>query len=122
MEADVYLRFFLALIFTLSLIGLLYWLVRRYAPSRLIMPVGPGNRLRVIEVRAIDARRRLVLVRRDSVEHLLLLGLQGEVVVESGIQSPGAPGSFRDQLADQRDGHPEAAGVAPMRGDSGDGP
>jgi flagellar protein FliO/FliZ len=103
MDGDVLLRFFVALIFTLSLIGLLYWLVRRYAPSRLLTPVGGGGRLQVIEVRALDSRRRLVLVRRDAVEHLLLLGIQGDHVVESGIK-PGDTGrsdSFRDKLDEQ---------------------
>jgi hypothetical protein len=35
---------------------------------------------------AIDGRRRLVLVRRDNVEHLILLGGPSDVVVEQAIQ------------------------------------
>jgi len=99
MDGDVILRFFMALVFTLSLIGLLYWIVRRYGPSRLLAPVGAGNRLEVLEVRAVDARHRLVLIRRDKVEHLVLLGTQGDLVIESGITSGASQaGSFRDQL------------------------
>jgi len=99
MDGDVILRFFMALVFTLSLIGLLYWIVRRYGPSRLLAPVGAGNRLEVLEVRAVDARHRLVLIRRDKVEHLVLLGSQGDLVIESGITSGGSQaGSFRNQL------------------------
>jgi flagellar protein FliO/FliZ len=102
MDGDVLLRFFMALVFTLSLIGLLYWLVRRYAPSRLLTPAGTGNRLQVLEVRTLDARRRLVLIRRDTVEHLLLLGAQGDLVIEDDIQRvPDDAGSFRDQLDGQ---------------------
>ena len=99
MDGDVILRFFMALVFTLSLIGLLYWIVRRYGPSRLMAPAGAGNRLQVLEIRAVDARHRLVLIRRDKVEHLVLLGSQGDLVIESGITS-GAPGAdtFRSQL------------------------
>ena len=37
----------------------------------------------------IDNRRRLVLVRRDDREHLLLLGPQGETVVETNIPAAG---------------------------------
>ena len=102
MDADVLLRFFMALVFTLSLIGLLYWLVRRFAPSRILTPARGGNRLQVLEVRNLDARRRLVLIRRDAVEHLLLLGAQGDLVIENGTHSVNsgatAPGGFRDQL------------------------
>ena len=47
-----------------------------------------ARRLDVIEARAIDARRRLVLVRRDGVEHLLLLTPSGDTVVETGIVPP----------------------------------
>ena len=101
MDADVLLRFFMALIFTLSLIGLLYWLVRRYAPSRMLTPLGKGNRLQVLEVRTLDSRRRLVLIRRDKTEHLLLLGAQGDLVIESEIKTPNggrSSNSFQDQV------------------------
>ena len=111
MDGDVLLRFFMALVFTLSLIGLLYWLVRRYAPSRLLTPGGTSNRLQVLEVRALDARRRLVLVRRDTVEHLLLLGGQGDLVIEDRIpRAAEDTGSFRDQLDGQRRNSPAKPG------------
>jgi flagellar protein FliO/FliZ len=101
MDVDVILRFFMALIFTLSLIGLLYWLVRRYAPSRILTPPGKRNRLQVLEVRTLDSRRRLVLIRRDKTEHLLLLGTQGDLVIEREIKTPNGGGissSFQDQV------------------------
>ena len=102
MDFDVYLRFFIALVFTLSLIGLIYWLIRRYAPTRLFAPAGAGTRLQVLEVRHLDARRRLVLVQRDRTEHLLLLGMHNDLLIESS--PPAEPkdtaqyGSFRAQL------------------------
>jgi hypothetical protein len=43
------------------------------------------RRLKIVEFMPIDHRRRLVLVRRDDREHLLLLGPQGETVVETNI-------------------------------------
>lgn len=43
------------------------------------------QRLQVIDAAAIDTRRRLVLVRRDDVEHLILVGGPSDVVVESNI-------------------------------------
>jgi hypothetical protein len=39
----------------------------------------------VIDAAAIDARRRLVLIRRDNVEHLLIIGGPTDVVVEQNI-------------------------------------
>jgi len=44
-----------------------------------------GPRLGVLDSVAIDQRRRLVLVRRDDVEHLIMIGGPSDLVVESGI-------------------------------------
>ena len=53
---------------------------------RLTNGMGRRNRrLTVIDSVPIDARRRLVIVRRDNVEHLLLTGGGEDVVVETGI-------------------------------------
>ena len=46
---------------------------------------GRAKRLGVIDVTPVDQKRQLVLVRRDNVEHLLLIGGSQDVVVESGI-------------------------------------
>src|SRR3954464_4285801 len=45
-----------------------------------------GARLGVSEYHEIDKTRRLVLVRRDGVEHLLLIGGQNDVVIETRIR------------------------------------
>jgi hypothetical protein len=50
-----------------------------------------GQRLAVVEYREIDRSRRLVLVRRDQTEHLLLIGGHSDVVVETGLAAPVAP-------------------------------
>ncbi|MBC8131142.1 MAG: flagellar biosynthetic protein FliO, partial [Rhizobiaceae bacterium] len=46
---------------------------------------GRGPRLAIMDVAAIDPKRKLVLVRRDEVEHLLLIGGQNDLVVEQHI-------------------------------------
>jgi len=46
---------------------------------------GREKRLAVIEQSAIDGRRRLVLIRRDGVEHLIMTGGPVDVVIETGI-------------------------------------
>lgn len=45
----------------------------------------PMRRIDVIEQVAIDAKRKLILVRRDNVEHLLMTGGPVDIVVESAI-------------------------------------
>ncbi len=89
------LNVFLALAFVLALVGLFALLLRRFGPMAGV-PIRKGaeRRLGVVEVLALDARRRLVLVRRDGVEHLLLLGATDDLVVESGIRD-GATGAAR---------------------------
>ena len=47
-----------------------------------------GSRLGISEYYEIDKSRRLVLIRRDEVEHLLLIGGGQDVVIEDGIGSP----------------------------------
>ncbi len=50
-----------------------------------------GTRLGISEFYEIDKSRRLVLVRRDDVEHLMLIGGHQDVVIESGIPSDVMP-------------------------------
>ena len=80
-------RFFIAFLVVLALIGVTAWLVRRFAANRLGNTAARGRqpRLAVIDAANIDARRRLVLIRRDNVEHLLMIGGPTDVVVEPNI-------------------------------------
>jgi hypothetical protein len=43
------------------------------------------RRLAVVEQTSVDNRRRLLLVRRDGVEHLIMTGGPVDVVIETGI-------------------------------------
>jgi hypothetical protein len=81
------LTFFFAFVVVLALIGLAAWLVRRFAGNRLGANANRGRmpRLAVIDAAAVDGRRRLVLVRRDNVEHLLMIGGPTDIVVEQNI-------------------------------------
>lgn len=82
-ELDL-LRYGLSFLLVLSLIGLMAIVMRRMGT-----PVSQGKekRLQVVEMRALDSRRRLVLVRRDQVEHLILLADGRETVLETGIKA-----------------------------------
>ena len=81
------LTFIFAFVVVLGLIGLAAWLVRRFAGNRLGANTQRGRmpRLAVIDAAAVDGRRRLVLVRRDNIEHLLMIGGPTDIVVESNI-------------------------------------
>lgn len=48
------------------------------------------RRLGVVEQTSVDSRRKLLLVRRDGVEHLILTGGPVDVVIETGIGAPPA--------------------------------
>src|SRR5438132_1423574 len=81
------ITFFFAFVAVLALIGGAAWLVRRFANNRLGANTSRGRmpRLAVIDAAAVDGRRRLVLVRRDNIEHLLMIGGPSDIVVETNI-------------------------------------
>lgn len=91
-------RFLLSFLVVIGLIGGLGWVLRRYGAGR-ITPAGGKGRLGVVEVATVDAKRRLVLVRRDDTEHLLLLGPASETVIETGVGGSGGASGFARQLA-----------------------
>ncbi|MHA1538553.1 MAG: FliO/MopB family protein [Alphaproteobacteria bacterium] len=106
MEIETYMRFVLTLLFVLALIGVLAWLARRAGlGNRVARASGSRRRLSVSEVKVIDGKRRLVLVRRDEVEHLVLLGPQKDLVLEAGIPAAEPDdedvkqGSFKQQVS-----------------------
>lgn len=45
----------------------------------------PEKRIDVVEQSNLDGRRRLVLIRRDDVEHLIMTGGPVDVVIETNI-------------------------------------
>lgn len=63
------------------------------------------RRLAVVDATAIDNRRRLVLVRRDDTEHLILIGGHNDVLVETGI----VPGSKDEKLPATQPKRPSVA-------------
>ena len=64
-----------ALAVTLGLIGLAAVAARRYAPGALArLKSGQPRRLSIVESLVLDPARRLVLVRFDDQERLILLG------------------------------------------------
>ena len=91
MAVDAYFQFALALAFVLALIGLLAWLARRFGVAGAFVRPRASRRLSVVESLPLDARHRLILVRRDEVEHLVMLGAGGDSLIEAGIEPPPEP-------------------------------
>lgn len=92
MDISELARFTAALIFIVGLIGLCAFLAKKFNLVPGLAGSGTGaKRLSLIEVRALDTKHRLVLIRRDDREHLVLLGGESPLVVESGIEAPAAP-------------------------------
>lgn len=82
-----------AFVFVLALIVVGAWLVKSVSGG------GNGNksggflrgrerRIGVVQAANLDGRRRLVLLRRDDVEHLIMTGGPVDVVIETGIHRP----------------------------------
>jgi len=91
-EMPLAVRFFVAFLIMLGLIGAIAWAVRRFGAGRLGTTTrGRQPRLAVIDYATVDGRRRLILVRRDNVEHLLMIGGPSDVVVEPNIVRAVAP-------------------------------
>jgi hypothetical protein len=102
-ELPTAVRFVIAFGIVLALIAGTFVGLRRFAGRKLPLSNSGGRarqpRLGVLDAFAIDARRRLVLIRRDNVEHLLMIGGPNDVLVESHIVRA-----------------PAQAGLAPQRG------
>ena len=84
MTIETYLRFGSALLLVLAAIGLLVALLRILSRRFGLPSVSHrGSRIGIEDVRSLDHRRRIVLIRCGDREHLLLLGVNTETVIES---------------------------------------
>ena len=80
----------LALLFVIGLMLVFVWLmkyIQQHAnKSGLFKKIKHNPRIDVLETRRIDAKHSLVLIKRDDVEHLLLLSHSQGLLVESNIK------------------------------------
>ena len=85
-----FLKAVFALAVTLGLVGLAAYAVRRWGPAGLAVIPKPlrERRLTVVESLTLDPARRLVLVKLDGREKLILLG-EGRLI-EADVKAPGA--------------------------------
>ncbi|UDF29235.1 UNVERIFIED_ORG: flagellar biosynthetic protein FliO [Roseateles sp. XES5] len=93
-------------------LALVLWIIRGRPSSPFIR--GGRNRtprLAVLDAAAIDTRRRLVLLRRDDVEHLVMIGGPTDIVIESRIVTAPAESAQPVEKPVQKTERAEAAPV-----------
>jgi flagellar protein FliO/FliZ len=103
MAIDVGLLFrsVLALLFVLALITGATWLAKRYLGSSVFTGLSGRRRLGIVETLAIDSKSRLMLVRRDDTEHLVLLAPGGTTVIETGLPAKSLPAGSSGALMEK---------------------
>jgi flagellar protein FliO/FliZ len=84
MDLVDFARYFGALILVLGLLGFAWLAARRYGLPGIVQGQAL-RRLCIVETLMIGPRHKLVLLKRDGTEHLMLIGPQGSEVIESGI-------------------------------------
>ena len=77
-----------AILFVIALGALVVWAFKTFVgrPSAHGFLRPRDKRLGVVETAPVDARRKLLLVRRDDVEHLIIVGGPVDMVIETGIK------------------------------------
>ena len=107
-----------AFIFVIALIAVGAWLLKgmmaRGGNKSASFLRGRERRLGVVEAANVDGRRKLVLVRRDNVEHLIMTGGPVDVLVESGIHA--APAEEQSSYQEQST-YQESTSYQPERND-----
>ena len=119
---DVLLYVFLFALLALAAVAGV-WLARTtlagQSPMTALFGERPEKRLAVIEHASVDGRRRLLLIRRDDVEHLIMTGGPVDVVIETGIgenQRRETTGKERTEPARAETDAPEGGTVTPTFG------
>ncbi|MFN4310456.1 MAG: hypothetical protein ACK4FK_07685 [Ferrovibrio sp.] len=92
----------------LILLALFYYGARAFSGGARFGKWRPGQRIGVVDSVPVDGARRLVLIRRDDTEHLVLLSNHGDVVIEAGIPvtGTGTGPSAGGDMADDAGGWP----------------
>lgn len=81
------------------LVLVLIFLKRRNLPLFIKGGKSREPRLMVLDAAAVDPKRRLVLIRRDDVEHLIMIGGPSDIVIETGITDRAKPAAAASRTA-----------------------
>jgi flagellar protein FliO/FliZ len=121
-EASPAVTYAIAFASIFVLLSLFALVLRRLTRGRSMLS-GPAGRTRqprlgIVDVYDLDRQRQLILLRRDNVEHLLLIGGPNDVVIETNIvRVPGVRLQHPPEFAPERiepERLPEAVPTRPM--------
>jgi flagellar protein FliO/FliZ len=84
-SGNTWLNILFALGIVVVLIVIVVWLLRALFGATSGVTRGRNRRLAVVDTLALDPKRQLLIVRRDDVEHLVLVGGPQDLVIETGI-------------------------------------
>ena len=88
MDTLDYIKFVAALALVLGMMGGLALILKRLGLGNVGVLPADKRRLKIVEILSIDPRRKALILRRDDKEHLVILGVNGETVVETDIERP----------------------------------
>ena len=78
-------------IFVIALIVVGAWLFKKYMPgdsgAAMNFFGNKEKRIGVVQSTSVDSRRKLILIKRDDVEHLIMTGGPVDVLIETNIQN-----------------------------------
>jgi flagellar protein FliO/FliZ len=89
-ETISWLRVVMSFGIVFGLLGILGYALKYISQRGMKFPgmAARSERLQIVESLTLDVRRRLVIVKCDGVEHLLLLGVNQDIVIESDLTHP----------------------------------
>nr|WP_246472772.1 flagellar biosynthetic protein FliO [Pelagibacterium limicola] len=83
-----YVTMIVALAIVLALIVLAVWLIKVMGQATRTIGRGRQRRLSIVDSIPIDQKRQAIIIRRDGVEHLIVIGGTNDLVVETGFEAP----------------------------------
>jgi len=86
MDYTIYLKFLFALIFVLTLMGLLAFVLKKLGLDRGASMTGRKKRLKIVEIQPIDSKNKTALIQCDDKQHLVLIGANGQTVIKNDIE------------------------------------
>ena len=104
--------FALGIVLVLIVIGL--WLLKLFTTAGQRLGRMNEKRLQVLETATVDGKRKVMIIRRDNVEHVIMTGGPQDLVIETGIAVP-EPQPMRRPAA-----RPAAAAAAPKPAEPAD--
>ena len=88
MEMGLYFQSIVSLLFVIALIGGLAMLAKHFGFGKGVPRLGKTKRLSIVEAINVDGRHRAVLLRRDDVEHLVMISQNSDILIETNIPTP----------------------------------